>query len=110
MPKNSTEPPPKHVPVIPQDPPFRQRRDLWEAAFSQLDKTEKAYEEYKKGGLKIKRGEAREDIKVRDVAYKVLSAALSFKDIVSAAASFDPTGHGKKSFDLKKNKAVANRK
>lgn len=55
--------------------------------------TEKQYEEYRKGGLKIKRGSGEEEINLRDIAQRILDAALSFKDIVKSIVAFDPTGH-----------------
>lgn len=53
--------------------------------------TKEQYENYQKGGIKIKQGE--KDINFRHVAHKILDATLSFKDIVNAIVMFDPTGH-----------------
>lgn len=49
------------------------------------------YENFQKGGMKIKRGE--KDINLRHIAHKILDATLSFKDIISAVVAFDPAGH-----------------
>ncbi|EYE90296.1 uncharacterized protein EURHEDRAFT_407039 [Aspergillus ruber CBS 135680] len=55
--------------------------------------TEQQYEDYQNGGLKITRGSGKEDISIRDTAHRILDATLSFKDIISAIAAFDPTNH-----------------
>lgn len=55
--------------------------------------TEKQYENYRKGGWNISQGAGKEDIKLRDVGQRILDATLSFKDIISKVAVFDPTGH-----------------
>ena len=54
--------------------------------------TEQQYEDYRNGGLKISRGPDK-DINFRDIAHRILDATLSFKDIISAIATFDPTSH-----------------
>jgi seryl-tRNA synthetase len=59
-----------------------------------IEQTEEKYAEYKKEGLKIRRSKGKSDINVRDIAYKILTSALSFKSIIDTAVSFDPTGHG----------------
>lgn len=55
--------------------------------------TEQQYEDFQGGGLKIRRGSGKEDINIRDTAHRILDATLSFKDIISAIAAFDPTNH-----------------
>ncbi|KAK5696319.1 hypothetical protein LTS12_028582, partial [Elasticomyces elasticus] len=55
--------------------------------------TEQQYEDYQKGGLKITRGSGKDDINIRDIMHKILDAALSFKNVISAIAAFDPTSH-----------------
>ncbi|KAH8696020.1 hypothetical protein BGW36DRAFT_407989 [Talaromyces proteolyticus] len=57
-----------------------------------IQTTKERYEEYRKGGLEIRRSRA-EDINVRDTTQKILNATLSFKDTISAVVAFDPTGH-----------------
>lgn len=54
--------------------------------------TREQYEEYQKGGLVIKRP-GTEDISIREVSQKILSCTLSFKDVITNIAAFDPTGH-----------------
>lgn len=98
-------------------------KDLWQAAFDQLDdrkkatllelkegvdnnpssrsslvekvikQTEDKYSEYKKRGWKIKR-KGKEDVNVRDKAKAILSSALRFKGLIDSVVGFDPTGHG----------------
>lgn len=55
--------------------------------------TETQYVEYQQGGWKIRQGLEKEDINLRDVAQRLLNATLSFKDIISALVTFDPTSH-----------------
>lgn len=92
-------------------------RNLWEEAYNALDpKTQKLipasdlkpeaaideviettkekYQEWKKGGLKIRR-KGGNDINLRDVSESILGAAQKGKDVISTFVSFDPTGHGK---------------
>ena len=57
-----------------------------------IESTEQKYRDYQRRGV-IERGPDKEDINVRDAAHKTLDAALSFKDLISAAVAFDPTGH-----------------
>jgi hypothetical protein len=57
-----------------------------------IQTTKDRYEAYQKGGFKIQWSRA-EDINLRDAAQKILNATLSFKDIISAVVTFDPTGH-----------------
>lgn len=54
--------------------------------------TEWRYKEYQQGGIKIKRSTG-EDVDLRKLSQKIIDAALSFKDIISTAAGFDPTNH-----------------
>ncbi|KAI9036194.1 WD40 repeat-like protein [Aspergillus affinis] len=54
--------------------------------------TEKQYKEYQQGGLKIHRPTGK-DIDFRKVSRKILNAALSFKDVITAVVAFDPTHH-----------------
>ena len=98
------------------------RRDLWSAAFEQLDsskrktledsstsvgqsgtsvsviehviqQTEKAYKDYKEKGWRVRRGKGKEEINVRDEAKKILSATLDVKSLIDSAVRSDPTGH-----------------
>ena len=93
-----------------------QPKNLWQDAFDKLDddkkailealgdsriivetvikQTEEKYKEYKEGGFKIKRGNGKSEINVRDAAKKILKSALRFKDLIDAGVKFDPTGHG----------------
>ncbi|KAJ5704087.1 hypothetical protein N7493_011225 [Penicillium malachiteum] len=57
-----------------------------------IDETEKKYTEYKKKQLTIRRRDGGE-IKVREVAQKILASALNVQDVIKAIATFDPTGH-----------------
>ena len=57
-----------------------------------IESTEQKYRDYQKGSV-IERGPGKEDINIRDAAHKTLDAALSFKELISAAVAFDPTGH-----------------
>lgn len=54
--------------------------------------TEEQYKEYQQGGIRIQRPTG-EDIDLRKVSRKILDASLSFKDVISAIAGFDPTKH-----------------
>ncbi|KAE8135482.1 WD40-repeat-containing domain protein [Aspergillus pseudotamarii] len=60
-----------------------------------IETTKKRYDEYQRKGLKIKRPKG-EDINVRDSALKIVSATLSFQDIIGAAVGCDPTGYAGK--------------
>ncbi|OJJ81248.1 NACHT and WD repeat domain-containing protein [Aspergillus glaucus CBS 516.65] len=62
--------------------------------------TEKQYENYCKGGWNISQGAGKEDIKLRDVGQRILDATLSFKDIISKVAVFDPTGHASSAWGI----------
>ncbi|KAE8330728.1 hypothetical protein BDV39DRAFT_212675 [Aspergillus sergii] len=52
--------------------------------------TKQQYEGYQNGGIKIRRSTG-EDIDLRKLSRNIIDAALSFKDIVSAVVSFDPS-------------------
>lgn len=101
-----------------QEKPVQQNlvpRDLWKEAFDNLDPsrqpyvaangvsstsaidqvikdTTAKYEQWQKGGLKIRRKDG-EDINLRDCAERVLGAAMKASNVISTAVSFDPTGH-----------------
>lgn len=49
--------------------------------------TEQQYDDYKKRTLKINWGPNAKEINLRTVAQKIINAALSFKDIINAAAA-----------------------
>ncbi|KAJ6006711.1 hypothetical protein N7451_004655 [Penicillium sp. IBT 35674x] len=91
------------------------QRDLWKEAFDGLDSSQKPYvnpnglsataaidqvikdttakyEQWQKGGLKIRRKDGN-DINLRDYAEKILGAAMKASEVISTAVSFDPTGH-----------------
>ncbi|GKZ21603.1 hypothetical protein AbraCBS73388_007504 [Aspergillus brasiliensis] len=57
-----------------------------------IEATKRQYEEYQKGGLKIRKGADKEDINVRDVAHKILNATLSFRGIANVLVAGDQTG------------------
>ena len=57
-----------------------------------IQTTEKRYQEYQEGGLKIRRSSGK-DIDIRGSCQKIINAALSFKDVISAVSAFDPTSH-----------------
>ncbi|KAE8394364.1 quinon protein alcohol dehydrogenase-like superfamily [Aspergillus alliaceus] len=61
--------------------------------------TEKRYDEYQRKGLKIKRSKGA-DISIRDSALKIVSATLSFQDIIGAVIACDPTGYSGKVWGL----------
>lgn len=90
-------------------------RDLWKEAFENLDPsrqpyvaangmsctsaidqviqdTTAKYEQWQKGGLRIRRKDG-DDINLRDCAERILGAAMKASNIISTAVSFDPTGH-----------------
>ncbi|KAJ5711005.1 hypothetical protein N7488_005161 [Penicillium malachiteum] len=54
--------------------------------------TEKRYENYKKGGS-IKKSTQKHGVDLGKLAHRVLSAALSFKDVIGAVAALDVTNH-----------------
>ncbi|PWY68740.1 NACHT and WD40 domain protein [Aspergillus eucalypticola CBS 122712] len=57
-----------------------------------IEATKKQYEEYQKGGLKIRKGADKDAINVRDIAHKILNATLSFRGIAGVLVSGDQTG------------------
>jgi hypothetical protein len=57
-----------------------------------IRETKEQYEEYMLGGIKIRRSTG-EEIDLRKVSRKIIDAALSFKEVISAAVACDPTGH-----------------
>jgi hypothetical protein len=58
-----------------------------------IETTEKRYEEHQgRGSIRIRQLNG-EDIDLRKVAGKIIDAALSFKDVISAGVACDPTGH-----------------
>lgn len=92
-------------------------RDLWREAYEKLDpdrkkyvstdgasstdainsvieETTAKYEQWKKGGLRIHR-KGGDDINLRESAERIISAAMTAKDVISTIVSFDPTGHGR---------------
>ncbi|KAJ6088094.1 hypothetical protein N7499_004276 [Penicillium canescens] len=108
----------KSSPGVPvQEKPIQQtlaKRDLWKEAFDSLDPSQQAYvavsgvsttaaidqvikdttakyEQWQKGGLKIRRKDGN-DINIRDCAERILGAAMKASEVISTAVSFDPTG------------------
>ncbi|KAE8378117.1 hypothetical protein BDV26DRAFT_292593 [Aspergillus bertholletiae] len=61
--------------------------------------TEVRYDEYQRKGLRIKRSKG-DDINIRDSALKIVSATLSFGDLISAVVNCDPTGYAAKVWGL----------
>ncbi|KAF9883980.1 hypothetical protein FE257_002421 [Aspergillus nanangensis] len=57
-----------------------------------IQTTEEQYEKYQSKTLKIRRAGG-EDIDLRNFSHKMINAALSFKHVVDAVVSLDPTGH-----------------
>ncbi|KAI3054171.1 hypothetical protein CBS147352_3829 [Aspergillus niger] len=57
-----------------------------------IEATKRRYEEYQKGGLKIRKGPDKDDISLRDVAHKILNATLSFRGIANVLVAGDQTG------------------
>ncbi|KAJ5995824.1 hypothetical protein N7481_002801 [Penicillium waksmanii] len=96
---------------------------LWDMAFSSLDDDTKAlldpgdtinpedaiervkkdieekYEEYKKGGLQIRKRNG-SSFNFRDATSRILSAVLKAKPIFSSVASLDPTGHASSAWTI----------
>lgn len=54
--------------------------------------TKERYEKCQQGGLRISRSTGK-DIDLRQLSQKIINAALSFKEIISTTAGFDPTHH-----------------
>ncbi|KAJ5322943.1 hypothetical protein N7452_011232 [Penicillium brevicompactum] len=90
------------------------QRDLWKEAYDSLDPSQQKhlgsegvpataainqvvddttakYEQWQKGGLKIRRKDGN-DINLRDCSERILNAALQASDVITKAVSFDPTG------------------
>lgn len=78
--------------TLDENNPDPQMRDL---VHTVIETTKKRYDEYQRKGLKIKRPN-REDVNVRDSALNIVSATLSFQDIIGAAVCCDPTGYAGK--------------
>jgi hypothetical protein len=53
--------------------------------------TEERYEKHQQRGIIIQRSTG--EINLRHLSRKIINAALSFKDIMSAVVTFDPTNH-----------------
>ena len=64
-----------------------------------IETTKKQYDEHQRRGLKIRRSRG-DDINIRNSALKIVSATLSFRDIIMAVAVFDPTGYADKVWGL----------
>ncbi|KAE8353294.1 WD40-repeat-containing domain protein [Aspergillus coremiiformis] len=61
--------------------------------------TEKRYDEYLRKGLNIKRSQG-DHINIRDSAFKIVKATLSFSEVISAVVAFDPTGYAEQVWGL----------
>ncbi|RAK94299.1 hypothetical protein BO79DRAFT_234082 [Aspergillus costaricaensis CBS 115574] len=106
--------PPDHAAASP--------KDLWQVAFDNLDpkqkhwlskeektpteiirdvigETKSKYTEYKKKELTIRRHNGGE-IKVREIAQNILASALNAQQIITAVASFDPSGHASSAWTI----------
>lgn len=57
-----------------------------------IQTTKVQYEEYLTGGFMIKRLDGKK-INIHELSAKIINAAWSFKDVIGAVATFDPTGH-----------------
>ena len=57
-----------------------------------IEATKRQYEEYQKGGLRIRKGPDKDDINLRDIAHKILNATLSFRGIANVLVAGDQTG------------------
>ncbi|KAJ5353699.1 hypothetical protein N7541_006263 [Penicillium brevicompactum] len=73
------------------DPPARPGVPATAAINQVVDDTTAKYEQWQKGGLKIRRKDGN-DIKLRDCSERILNAALQASDVITKAVSFDPTG------------------
>lgn len=95
----------------------KQSRDLWEAAFAELDdeerrllakieksqgpsivdkvldQTKERYREHEERGWSIPRGKGKGDTNLRPTARKIMSSILSSKDLIDHVVAFDPTGY-----------------
>lgn len=121
-PEKSTPELEQPVPERPiQQPPAR--RDLWKEAFDSLDPSEQRYvaessgvsataaiqqviddttakyEQWRKGGLKIRRKDGN-DISLRDCSERILGAAMKASEVISTAVSFDPTGQASSAWTI----------
>ncbi|GLA66724.1 hypothetical protein AtubIFM54640_009308 [Aspergillus tubingensis] len=72
--------------------PSLQRSKTLEVVDDVIEATKKQYEEYQKGGLKIRKGPEKDDINLRDIAHKILNATLSFRGIANVLVAGDQTG------------------
>ncbi|KAI2841165.1 hypothetical protein CBS11350_6599 [Aspergillus niger] len=72
--------------------PSLQRSKTLEVVDDVIEATKKQYEEYQKGGLKIRKGADKDAINVRDIAHKILNATLSFRGIANVLVGGDQTG------------------
>ncbi|GJP92887.1 hypothetical protein AlacWU_05786 [Aspergillus niger] len=72
--------------------PSLHRSNTLEVVDDVIEATKKQYEEYQKGGLRIKKGADKDDINVRDIAHKILNATLSFRGIANVLVAGDQTG------------------
>ncbi|CAG8125818.1 unnamed protein product [Penicillium salamii] len=91
------------------------KRDLWKEAFEKLDAkhqtylcvdgassldatnevistTRESYTNWKKKGLKFHRANG-DEVKLRDLAERILGAAMQFQNMIKAGAACDPTGY-----------------
>ncbi|GLA90855.1 hypothetical protein AtubIFM57143_000462 [Aspergillus tubingensis] len=106
---------------IPPDHAAASPKDLWQVAFDSLDpkhkhwlpeektpikiirevigETKSKYTEYKKKELTIRRHNGGE-IKVREIAQNILASALNAQQIITAVASFDPSGHASSAWTI----------
>ncbi|GAA85197.1 hypothetical protein AKAW_03311 [Aspergillus luchuensis IFO 4308] len=106
---------------IPPDHAATSPKDLWQVAFDSLDpkqkhwlskektpteiirdvigETKSKYTEYKKKELTIRRHNGGE-IKVREIAQNILASALNAQQIITAVASFDPSGHASSAWTI----------
>lgn len=72
--------------------PSLNRSKTLEVVDDVIEATKKQYEEYQKGGLKIRKGADKDSINIRDIAHKILNATLSFRGIAGVLVSGDQTG------------------
>ncbi|CAG8212742.1 unnamed protein product [Penicillium salamii] len=97
------------------------KRDLWKEAFEKLDAkhqtylcvdgassldatnevistTRESYTNWKKSGLKFHRANG-DEVKIRDLAERILGAAMQFQNMIKAGAACDPTGYATNSIE-----------
>ncbi|PWY80209.1 hypothetical protein BO83DRAFT_435227 [Aspergillus eucalypticola CBS 122712] len=107
---------------IPPDHTAASPKDLWQVAFDSLDpkhkhwlskeekspieiirdvigETKSKYTEYKKKELTIRRHNGGE-IKVREIAQNILASALNAQQVITAVASFDPSGYASSAWTI----------